>query len=101
MKRVLLALAISLIFTACATRRVAIYCEPQKADIYVDEQLMGQGIVYYNIPRGQKYITISCGEDGAIYTSRKYYTKSIGSVVNIYLEEFKRYSSDKSTLSTD
>ena len=99
MKRVLLALAISMIFTSCATRRVVIYCEPQKADIYVDEQLMGQGIVYYNIPRGQKYITISCGEDGVIYTSRIFNAKSIAAEINIRLDEYKRYSSDNNSLS--
>ena len=51
-------------FTSCAPKQVIIYCEPQQANIYVDDQLVGQGIVHYYIPRKQKYITVSCGEEG-------------------------------------
>lgn len=85
---------------SCATRQVTIYCEPQQANIYVDGQLVGQGIVRYNIPRKLKTIEISCGENGIIYTSRKFHTKGIGPIINIYLDEYKRYSSDPNTLST-
>ena len=87
-------------FTSCAPKQVIIYCEPQQANIYVDDQLVGQGIVHYHIPRKQKYITVSCGEEGIIHTSRRFYTKSIGKEINIYLEEYKKYSSDQQSLST-
>ena len=41
-------------FTSCAPKQVIIYCEPQQANIYVDDQLVGQGIVHYHIPRKQE-----------------------------------------------
>lgn len=85
---------------SCAARQVTICCEPQRANIYIDGQLVGQGIVRYNIPRKLKTIEISCGENGIIYTSRKFHTKGIGPIINIYLDEYKYYSSDPNTLST-
>ncbi len=93
-------LFIGFILSSCATKQVVVYCEPQNANIYINEHLVGQGIVYYQIPRNQKYIMVSCGEGDIIYTSRKFYINKRKSEINIYLEEYKKYSSSPNTIST-
>lgn len=102
MKRLLLVLSVVLIFTSCASsRQVSIFCEPQHAAIYVDGQYQGKGVVVkYQIPPKQKYIVVSCSEDGVSFVERRFYTKSIPSVLNIYLDEYKTYSSNPQTFST-
>ena len=95
-----LLLFIGFLLSSCATKQVIVYCEPQNANIYINEQLVGQGIVYYKMPRNQKYIMVSCGECGIIYTSRRFYINQRKSEINIYLEEYKKYSSSPNTIST-
>lgn len=89
-----------LLLTSCATRRVTIYCEPQRAAIYVDGQYQGNGIINYSIPPKQKYIVVSCTEDGVSFVNRKFYTKGLKSEISIYLDEYREYSSEPKTLST-
>lgn len=102
MKKVLITGVLSglLSLTSCAVRSVSIYCEPQRAAIYVDGQYQGNGIVNYSIPPKQKYIVVSCSEDGVSFVSRKFYTKGLKSGISIYLDEYREYSSDPKTLST-
>ena len=88
------------LLTSCAAPQVTVYCEPQYAEIYIDGQYQGNGIINYSFPREQKYITISCGEDGVLFYERRFYTRSLPKSINIYLDEYKTYSSDLQTLST-
>lgn len=88
------------LFTSCAARRVTIYCEPQRAAIYIDGQYQGNGIINYSIPPKQKCFVVSCSEDGVSFVSRKFYTKGLKSAISIYLEEYREYSSEPKTLST-
>lgn len=89
-----------LFLSSCAARRVTICCEPQRAAIYVDGQYQGNGIINYSIPPKQKYIVVSCSEDGISFASRKFYTKGLKSPISIYLDEYREYSSEPKTLST-
>lgn len=89
-----------LLFTSCAARRVTIYCEPHRAAIYVDGQYQGNGIIHYSIPHKQKYIIVSCSEDGVSFVNRKFYTRGLKSEISIYMDEYKEYSSEPKTLST-
>ena len=76
-----LLLFIGFLLSSCATKQVIVYCEPQNANIYINEQLVGQGIVYYKMPR-------------------RFYINQRKSEINIYLEEYKKYSSSPNTIST-
>lgn len=89
-----------LFLSSCAVRHVTIYCEPQRAAIYVDGQYQGSGIVNYSIPPKQKHIVVSCTEDGVSFVSRKFHTKGLKSAISIYLDEYREYSSEPKTLST-
>ena len=85
---------------SCAPQRITVYCEPHQAAIYIDGQYQGNGIINYSIPRKQKYIIVSCTEDGVSFVNRRFLTKGIKSEISIYLDEYKTYSSDPKTLST-
>lgn len=87
--------------TSCATKRVAIYCEPQRAAIYIDGQHRGNGVANCRIPVRQKYVTVSCSEDGVSFVNQRYYVRSMPARLNIYLDEYKVYSSDPQTLTTN
>lgn len=88
------------LLTSCAARRVTIYCEPHRAAIYVDGKYQGNGIIYYSIPHRQKYIVVSCSEDGVSFVNHKFYTRGLKSEISIYMDEYKEYSSEPKTLST-
>lgn len=79
--------------SCAATKHVTITCEPSTAAIYVDGVFQGSGYVQYNIPRNQKYIEISCSEDGFIVAKQRYYVRNIGSHVSFTISEYMRYSS--------
>lgn len=89
-----------LLLTSCAVRRVTVYCEPQSAAIYVDGQYQGNGIINYSIPPKQRYIIVSCSEDGVSFVSRKFHTRGLKIPISIYLDEYREYSSEPKTLST-
>lgn len=88
------------LLASCAPRRVVVYCEPQRAAIYIDGLYQGHGIVNYSIPRRQKQIVVSCTEDGVSFVSRRFLTKGLSPEISIYLDEYRSYSSDPQTLST-
>jgi len=91
---------ITCLLPSCAPQRITVYCEPQQAAIYIDGQYQGNGIINYSISRKQKYIIVSCTEDGVSFVNRRFFTKGIKSEISIYLDEYKTYSSDPNTLST-
>lgn len=95
-------LAVALSAASCsAVKHVTIYCEPQRAAIHVDDIYRGNGIVRYEVPRAQKWITVSCSEDGIRFASRRLRIKGAHTTVSFRLDEYMRYSSgDQPRLST-
>lgn len=88
------------ILTSCAAQRVVVYCEPSQTSIYIDGFYQGDGIVHYSIPKGQKFITISCYNGNEYIVTRKFCTKELPRVISIYLDEYKSYSVTPKTLIT-
>lgn len=76
-----------------SVKHITITCNPSTAEIYVDDVYQGNGFVKYDIPKGQKYIQISCSDDGVNYASRRFYVRSIDSIIDFQLKEMLRYSS--------
>lgn len=92
----------ALIFSLCCvvclvscvgTKHITITSTPNSADIYVDGVFQGTGYVQYSIPKNQKYIEISCSEDGVIVAQRRYKVRDMGSNVDFTISEYMRYSS--------
>ncbi len=96
----LLFLWYGLFMTSCSVQHVTIYCEPHNADIYINGKFQGNGIVDFPIPPHQPYIVVSCSEDNVFLYERQFSTKNLPSVINIYLDEYKKYSSESSMLKT-
>lgn len=55
----------SLWLTSCSsTRTVALMCKERHIEIYADDQPLGRDLVRYTVPKGQKYIEVSCRDNG-------------------------------------
>ena len=76
-----------------SVKHITITTNPSTAEIYVDDVYQGNGFVKYDIPKGQKYIQISCSDDGVNFVSRRFYVRSIDQIVDFQLKEMLRYSS--------
>lgn len=76
-----------------SVKHITITCNPSTAEIYVDDVYQGKGFVRYDIPKGQKYIQISCSDDGVNYASRRFFVRSMETNIDFYLTEMLKYSS--------
>lgn len=87
--------------SACAgPKQLAIYTQPSHAAIYVDDVFVGNGAVEYTLPQGQKYVEIACSVDGVEFARRRFFVRSMPSVVTMSApKEFQRYSSDYNSIS--
>ena len=75
------------------TKHITITSTPNSANIYVDGVFQGTGYVQYDIPKNQKYIDISCGEDGIILAQRRFNVRSMSHHIDFSITEYMRYSS--------
>lgn len=91
--RIAASLAALALGSCAGVKQVTIYCEPQRAAIYVDEVYRGNGIVRCDIPRRQKYVTIACSEDGVRFAERRLLVRSLDAAVEFRLEEYLHDSS--------
>ena len=80
---------------ASCSHNMLICCEPYNYSIYVDEQYVGKGRANCKVPQYKEYVTISCSEDGVLFVSQTFFTKDLGKILNIYIEENMFYSTDK------
>lgn len=90
-------IAISMMLCSCVSSKVTILSEPSTAAIYVDDIYQGNGIVQYEIPKGQKYIEISCSEDGVNFARRRFFVRSMDRTISFRISEYMQYSSGAPT----
>ena len=83
----------SICSSCTSVKHITITSNPSTAEIFIDDVYQGKGFVRYEIPKGQKYITISCSDDGVNYASRRFYVRSMDSNIDFYLKEMLKYSS--------
>ena len=88
-------LAATLLISSCASNRLAIFCEPHSAHIYVDDKYVGTGIAHCKIPKYKDDITFSCSTDNIFFAYCTLQVKDLGKTLNLYLTEEMLYSTDK------
>lgn len=93
LRLIICASSVVILFSCVATKHVTITCEPSSAGIYINDVYQGVGIVKCEIPIKQKYVEISCSEDGVNFAKRRFYIRSMNSIVNFKISEYMQYSS--------
>lgn len=85
----------SLVQTSCsAPKTFALSCQERQIEIYVDDQYLGRDLVYYTPAKGQKYIEISCRDNGIeVYHRRINVEGKRGNLIELHIPKNYKYSS--------
>lgn len=95
MKVLVLLLFVLLIqLTSCSTSKtIGIHCEEQQVEIYINDEYVGRGLVYYKLPKSMESIKVSCMQDGKELYTRTFYVKGKkGEVFDLQIPKDYRYS---------
>lgn len=71
----------------------ALSCQERQIEIYVDNQYLGRDLVYYTPAKGQKYIEVSCRDNGIeVYHKRVNVEGKKGNLIELQIPKNYRYS---------
>ncbi len=95
----LVMILIAMFFTvSCSSpRNLVLTCEERHIEIYVDGQYLGRDLVYYTVPKGQKYVEVSCRNNGVEIYSKKVYTDDLkkGNMFELQIPKHLKYSNNR------
>ena len=85
---------ITLSLISCSSpKTLALACQERQIEIYVDDQYLGRDLVYYTPAKGQKYIEISCRENGIeVYHRRVNIEGKKENLIELQIPKNYRYS---------
>lgn len=89
-------LFIGAIGTGCASpaKTFAFSCQERQVEIYVDDQYLGRDLVYYTVPKGQRYVEVSGRTGGIEVYHRRIDTQNRnGNLIEIQIPKDYKYSS--------
>lgn len=80
---------------SCSTPKTfTLACQDRQIEIYVDDQYLGRDLVYYTPAKGQKYIDVSCRDNGVeVYHKRVNVEGKNGNLIELQIPKNYRYSS--------
>ena len=80
---------------SCSTPKTfALSCQERQIEIYVDDQYLGRDLVYYTPAKGQKYIEVSCRDNGIeVYHKKVNVEGKKGNLIELQIPKHYRYSS--------
>ena len=78
-------------------RNLVLTCQERHIEIYVDDQYLGRDLVNYTVPKGQKYVEVSCRDNGIEVYHKKVYTDNLkqGNLVELQIPKNLRYSNER------
>lgn len=81
-------------FSSCtSTKTIALTCPERHIEIYVDNEYLGRDLVYYTVPKGRKYIEVSCRENGIeIYHRSINIENRTGNLIELQIPKNYKYS---------
>lgn len=86
---------LSLLTTCAETKSVAFLCQQEDLQIYVNQEYVGTGLVYYKVPPNVRTAHVQCWKDGEIVYERNYdIRKSNRRLFDIHIPNYQTYSSD-------
>ena len=95
----ILSFMILLCFTAscCAPRDLVLTCQERHIEIYVDNQYLGRDMVKYTFHKGQKYVEVSCRDNGMEVYHKKIYVEDLknGNLVELQIPKNLKYSNNR------
>lgn len=92
----LLSIVPEILAVSCSTpaKTFAFSCQERQVEIYVDGQYLGRDLVYYTLPKGQRYIEVSGQEGGIEVYNRRIDTQNRkGNLIEIQIPKNYKYSS--------
>lgn len=87
--------AFSLFLLSCSSPKTfTLNCQERHIEIYADDQYLGRDLVYYTPAKGQRYIEISCRDNGVeVYHKRINVESKKGTLIELQIPKNYRYSS--------
>lgn len=91
---ILLVSATTGLYSCSSTKTIALTCQERQIEIYVDDEYLGRDIVYYTVPKGRKFIEVSCRENGMeVYQRRINVSDKDGALIELQIPKNYKYSS--------
>lgn len=91
----ILAIIPSWVSSCSSSRTFVLTCQERQIEIYVDDNYLGRDMVYYNVPKGQEYIEISCRDNGTeVYHRRVSVSGRNGNLIEIQIPKNYKYNSN-------
>lgn len=84
--------------TSCSSpKSLVLTCQERHIEIYVDDQYLGRDLVYYTVPKGQKYVEVSCRDNGAEIYHKKVYVEDLsnGNLIELQIPKNLKYSNNR------
>lgn len=79
-----------------SSRLIGLSCQERQIEIYVDNQYCGRDLIYYSAPRSQKYIEVSCRENGVeVYSRRINIENKDHKLIELQIPKIYKYSSNQ------
>lgn len=90
-------IAILLSGSCASPRNLVLTCQERQIEIYADGQYLGSDMVYYTVPKGQKYVEVSCRDNGVEVYSKKVFTDDLknGNLVELQIPKYLKYSNNR------
>lgn len=86
---------VSFCLPSCSSSRtVALMCKERHIEIYADDQPLGRDLVRYTVPKGQKYIEVSCRDNGVEVLHRRINVEDKNNtLIELQIPKHYKYSS--------
>lgn len=94
----LISAIVSFFIELCSSPRdLVLACQERHIEIYVDGQYLGRDIVKYTVPKGQKYVEVSCRNNSIEVYYKKVYTDDLknGNLVELQIPQNLKYSTNR------
>lgn len=93
MYSILFLLSILFCSSSCnSVQTIGFNCKERQIEIYVDDEYLGRDLVYYTIPKGCKYIEVSCRDNGIeVYHRRINVENKKGQLIELQIPKNYKY----------
>lgn len=90
-------MALFLVASCSSPRNILLTCQERHIEIYVDGQYLGRDMVNYTVPKGQKYVEVSCRDNGTEVYHKKIYTDDLKNknLVELQIPKNLKYSNNR------
>ena len=90
-------IAFFFVVSCSSPRDLVLTCQERHIEIYIDGLYLGRDMVNYRVPKGQKYVEVSCRNDGIEVYSKKIYTDDLKNrnLIELQIPKNLKYSNNR------